>query len=113
MRSSLTPKPSVDRISAMRTYKISVGGHSFEVKSDAPEEHLQNLAGSVEARFRALKKSNARSDQDFMIMSMVAVSLLDELNQAKEKFEAVFESSRNFTHRLIDRIDEFLVKDID
>ena len=97
----------------MRTYKITVNGHSFEVKSDAPEEQLQKLATDVEDRFRALKKSNARSDQDFMIMSMVAVSLLDELNQSKKKFETVFESTKTFTQRLIDKIDEFLVKDID
>ena len=97
----------------MRTYKITVGGHSFEVKSDAPEAHLQALAHKVEERFRALKKSNARSDQDFMIMSMVAVALLDELNQTKEKFETLFESARGFTLGLIDHIDELLVKDIE
>ena len=97
----------------MRTYKISVAGHSFEVKSDAPESHLQELARAVEERFRALKKSNARSDQDFMIMSMVAVTLLDELNRTKEKCATIFESSRNVTHRLIDTIDEFLVKEVD
>ncbi len=97
----------------MRTYKISVAGHSFEVKSDAPEAHLQELARKVEERFRALKKSNARSDQDFMIMSMVAVSLLDELNRTREKCSSVFESARIFTHRLIDTIDEFLVKEVD
>ncbi len=97
----------------MRTYKIHLGGHSFDVKSDAPEEHLQALALEVETRFRALKKSNARSDQDFMIMSMVAVSLLDELNRAKEKFENVFESSKTFTQKVIDCIDDFLVKEVE
>lgn len=97
----------------MRTYKISVGGHSFEVKSDAPEAHLRALAAVVEERFRTLKRSNARSDQDFMIMSMVAVSLLDELNRTKEKADTIFKSTRVFTHRLIDQLDEFLVKDVD
>jgi cell division protein ZapA (FtsZ GTPase activity inhibitor) len=97
----------------MRTYKISVGGHSFEVKSDAPEERLQALAEEVENRFRSLKKSNARSDQDFMIMSMVAVSLLEELNQTRQKCDHVFESTREFTHRLMDHIDELLVRDVD
>ncbi len=97
----------------MRTYKITVGGHPFEVKSDASEVHLQELARKVEERFRALKKSNPRSDQDFMIMSMVAVTLLDELNQTRERFDTLFGATRNFTLGLIDRIDELLVKDIE
>ena len=109
----MTRTRSLYKIPVMRTYKISVGGHSFEVKSDAPEAHLRELAADVEERFRALKRSNARSDQDFMIMSMVAVSLLDELNRTREKCESVFKSTRSFTHRLMDRIDEFLVKDVD
>jgi cell division protein ZapA (FtsZ GTPase activity inhibitor) len=97
----------------MRTYKITVAGQSFEVKSDANEEHLLGLAKVVEERFKQLKKGNPRGDQDFLVMSMVAVSILDELRSSQEKLKATVATSRQFADALIDKIDELLVREID
>lgn len=96
----------------MRTYKISVAGQSFEVKSDAEESHLLGLAKTVEDRFLQLKKGNPRSDQDFMVMAMVAVSILDELQQVETKHNETLGTARRFADSLIDRIDELLVREI-
>ncbi len=96
----------------MRTYKISVAGQSFEVKSDAEESRLTGLAKAVEERFLRLKKGNPRSDQDFMVMAMVAVSILDELYDVEKKHTETINTSRRFADSLIDRIDELLVREI-
>lgn len=96
----------------MRTYKISVAGQSFEVKSDAEESHLAGLAKVVEERFVQLKKGNPRSDQDFMVMAMVAVSILDDLHGVEKKYRETLDTSRRFADTLIDKIDELLVREI-
>ena len=96
----------------MRTFKISVAGQSFEVKSDAEESHLMELAKVVENRFLQLKKGNPRGDQDFMVMSMVAVSILDELHAMQNKYAESLDLSRRFADSLIDKIDELLVREI-
>ena len=96
----------------MRTIKITVAGQSVHIKSDATEAHLQELAQSVEERFRAMKKGAARGDQDFMIMSMVAVSLLDELNQTAERLKNVSGLAEAFATQLIEKIDTLLAQDM-
>ena len=96
----------------MRTHKITVAGQSFEVKSDADEAHLLTLAKLVEQRFQQLKKGNPRGDQDFMVMTMVAVSILDELKTVERKFDDAVTVSRAFADTLIDKIDELLVREI-
>ena len=97
----------------MRTYKISVAGQSFEVKSDAEESHLFGLAKAVEDRFLQLKKGNPRSDQDFMVMAMVAVSILDDLHDMEKRCRDTLNAARRFSDSLIDKIDELLVREID
>jgi cell division protein ZapA (FtsZ GTPase activity inhibitor) len=96
----------------MRTIKITVAGQSFHLKSDANQSHVQELAQTVENRFRTLKKGASRGDQDFMIMSMVAVSLLDELNKANERCDKISTLSEAFATRLIERIDALLAEDL-
>jgi cell division protein ZapA (FtsZ GTPase activity inhibitor) len=96
----------------MQTYKLTVAGQSFEVKSDADESRLTKLAKEVEERFLQLKKGNPRGDQDFMVMSMVAVSILDDLKRAQEKCAETLRTSRTFADTIIDKIDELLVREI-
>ncbi len=96
----------------MRTIKITVAGQSFHLKSDASQSHVQELAQTVENKFRVLKKGASRGDQDFMIMSMVAVSLLEELNQATERCDKVSALAEEFATRLIERIDALLAQDL-
>jgi cell division protein ZapA (FtsZ GTPase activity inhibitor) len=97
----------------MRTVKITVAGQTFHIKSDASEDRLAELATEVEARFLKLKKGSTRGDQDFIIMSMVAISLLDELSRALERYETVSEMTRRFASGLIVKIDELLMRDME
>lgn len=97
----------------MRTVKLNVAGQGFNIKSDASEEHLASLAKEVDERFQTLKKKGrARGDQDLMIMAMVAVSLLDELKTALEKYHSVHDASTTFANQLVERIDALLIQDV-
>ena len=98
----------------MRTIKITVAGQSFSIKSDASEEDLAGLAREVDQRYRALKqKGGTRGDQDLMIMSMVAVSLLDELKAVTSKYDSIRDAADTFASQLIEKIDELLVKEVE
>jgi cell division protein ZapA (FtsZ GTPase activity inhibitor) len=93
----------------MRTIRIKVAGQSFSIKSDASEEHLADLAREVDHRYQSLKKKGGtRGDQDLMIMSMVAVSLLDELMSATTKYRSTCDAATAFVKQLIAKIDELL-----
>jgi cell division protein ZapA (FtsZ GTPase activity inhibitor) len=97
----------------MRTIRIKVAGQSFSIKSDASEEHLADLAREVDHRYQELKKKGGtRGDQDLMIMSMVAVSLLDELVSATAKYQSACDAASAFAEELIAKIDELLVLEV-
>jgi cell division protein ZapA (FtsZ GTPase activity inhibitor) len=93
----------------MRSYTIAIGGHSFQIRSDADPEHVKQLADEVCARFDAIDKKGPRAEQEFRAMAMVAIVLVDELLDARRQREEIRESARTFAERLIARIDEVLV----
>ena len=97
----------------MRTIKITVAGQSFSIKSDASEERLTKLAREVDDRYRQLKKrGGTRSDQDLMIMAMVAVTLLDELKSATEKYQSMHDTASTFAASLVEKIDSLLTQEV-
>ena len=92
----------------MKSISIKVGGHSFQIRSDADEEHLRELAADVNERFEAIEKRGPRASQEFRAMAMVAILMADELYEARQRASAIRESARAFAARLIERIDELL-----
>jgi cell division protein ZapA (FtsZ GTPase activity inhibitor) len=92
----------------MRELKINVAGQTFKIKSDAEEKYLRDLATDVTKRFRSLKKSSGRAEQDFQVMSMVAIAFLDELNSSKERSERIRDRTRVLISTMIESIDNLL-----
>jgi cell division protein ZapA (FtsZ GTPase activity inhibitor) len=92
----------------MRSYTIAIGGHSFQIRSDADPEHVQQLAEEVSARYEAIDKKGPRAEQEFRALAMVAIVLVDELMDARKQSAEIREGARAFAQRLIDRIDELL-----
>jgi cell division protein ZapA (FtsZ GTPase activity inhibitor) len=92
----------------MRSYTIAVGGHSFQIRSDADSEHVKQLVDEVSARFDAIDKKGPRAEQEFRALAMVAIVLMDELWDARKQREEIRENTRAFAQRLIARIDEVL-----
>jgi cell division protein ZapA (FtsZ GTPase activity inhibitor) len=92
----------------MRSYTIAIGGHSFQIRSDADPEHVKELVDTVSSRFEAIEKKGPRAEQEFRAMAMVAIVLTDELLDAQKQREEVRKSARAFAERLISSIDEVL-----
>ncbi len=92
----------------MRSYTIAIGGHSFQIRSDADAEHVKQLADELSARFDAIEKKGPRAEQEFRALAMVAIVLLDELWDARTQGDEVRGSARAFAQRMIERIDAVL-----
>ncbi len=92
----------------MKSLSITVGGHSFQIRSDASAEHVESLAAEVDRRFKSIEKRGPRTEQSFRAMAMVAIVLLDELLEARESRGEVLRLSREFATRMIERIDRIL-----
>jgi cell division protein ZapA (FtsZ GTPase activity inhibitor) len=92
----------------MKPVTITVGGHSFQIRSDAGVEHVEQLAAEIDRRFKAIERRGPRSEQEFRALAMVAIVLLDELGRAEEGRERIAQAARTFARRLLDRIDAVL-----
>jgi len=92
----------------MRPYTIAIGGHSFQIRSDADPDHVKQLAEEVGSRYDEIEKKGPRAEQEFRALAMVAIVLMDELLDAQRQREEVRDSARAFAQRLIERIDEVL-----
>lgn len=92
----------------MRPYTISVGGHAFQIRSDADAEHVNALAEEISTRYSALEKKGPRATQQFRAMAMVAIVLLDELQEMEKQRDEVRDGARAFAENLIERIDQIL-----
>jgi cell division protein ZapA (FtsZ GTPase activity inhibitor) len=92
----------------MRSYTIVIGGHSFQIRSDADADHVKQLVDEVSARFEAIEKKGPRAEQEFRALAMVSIVLLDELLEAQTQRDAVREGARRFAEHMIERIDAVL-----
>ena len=92
----------------MRSYTIAIGGHSFQIRSDADAEHVKQLVDELSSRFDAIEKKGPRAEQEFRALAMVAIVLLDELWDARTQRDEVRDSARAFAQRMIERIDTVL-----
>ncbi len=92
----------------MRAFKITVGGRTFQIRSDADEEYLLGLAREIDNRFQSIKRSGMRQDQEFKAMAMVAIGLLDEMTSTKKSYESIREKAKQFASQMIGRIDALL-----
>jgi len=92
----------------MNSYTISVGGQSFQIRSDADAAHVEDLAKEVSKRYSALEKKGPRASQQFRAMAMVAIVLLDELQRMEKQRDDIRDRSRGFAEKIITRIDEIL-----
>jgi cell division protein ZapA (FtsZ GTPase activity inhibitor) len=95
----------------MRSYTVTIGGHAFQIRSDADPDHVKELVDEVSARFDAIEKKGARAEGEFRALAMVAIVLMDELRDARQRRDEVRDSARAFAEHMITRIDEILAPD--
>ena len=92
----------------MQAYTIKVGDQSFQIRSDADEDHVKNLAREVTDRYKAIDKKGPRASQEFRAMAMVAIVLLEELDSMIESRDNLKKQSREFAEKMIAKIDAIL-----
>jgi cell division protein ZapA (FtsZ GTPase activity inhibitor) len=93
----------------MKTYEITIGGETFPIKSDADETHVKALAQNIQERFDQMNtRKGPRASQAFRAMTMVAVVLLDELQELQGRYDGLKKDSTDFTTRMTARIDAIL-----
>lgn len=94
----------------MKSISVTVGGRSFQIRSDASSAHIKELAATVTERYDAVEKRGPRADQEFKAMAMVAIVLLDELLEARAQRDKVRDRARQFAHMMIKKIDDILAR---
>lgn len=93
----------------MNTYQIKIGGETFPIKSDASEEHVLELAQTVQDRYEQMNtRKGPRASQGFRAMAMVALVILDELRELQNKHEGLKRESLDFANGLSAKIDSIL-----
>ena len=92
----------------MQTYTIKVGDQTFQIRSDADENHVKNLAREVTERYRAIAKKGPRASQEFRAMAMVAIVLLEDLESMIDNRDNLRKQAREFAEKMIARIDAIL-----
>ncbi|HUU21130.1 MAG TPA: cell division protein ZapA [Phycisphaerae bacterium] len=92
----------------MKPVTITVGGHSFQIRSDAGPLHLEGLAEEIDRRYKTIERRGPRAEQEFRALAMVAIVLLDELQRAEQRGVRIAKEARAFASRLLERIDAVL-----
>jgi cell division protein ZapA (FtsZ GTPase activity inhibitor) len=92
----------------MKPVTITVGGHAFQIRSDAGAGHLEALAAEIDRRYKTIERRGPRAEQEFRALAMVAIVLLDELQRAEERRDRIAAAAADFARRLLARIDDAL-----
>ena len=93
----------------MKTYEITIGRETFPIKSDASEEHVKALAKTIQDRFDQMNtRRGPRASQAFRAMTMVALVLLDELQELEAQHKSLKRDAMEIATRLNSRIDAIL-----
>ncbi len=94
----------------MKTQNIIVAGRSFKIKSDADPTYLQSLADTITKKFESMSGGGGRQDQEMKVMAMVAIGLLDELNESSDKYNKIRKRTREFSANMVTKIDALLAR---
>jgi cell division protein ZapA (FtsZ GTPase activity inhibitor) len=79
--------------------------------SDADEQHLTDLATTLNQRINDLGAKAARSGSPAQLLAMVALGLADDLSASEERLEQLQGATRRVVQAAIDRIDRRLASD--
>jgi cell division protein ZapA (FtsZ GTPase activity inhibitor) len=96
----------------MQSHEITIGGEKFSLKSDGDLEYVANLAKDIQNRYDTVNNNkpprSAVTAQAFRSMAIVAIGLLDELNQVQKSKNQLSSESRTFANEMSARIDQIL-----
>lgn len=96
----------------MESFKVTVAGQTFLIRSDAEEAHVHKLASELTEKFSKFEKKGPRATQEFRAMTMVAMMLLDELHETKKQRDTLKSKAKAFAENLIMQIDRILERKV-
>lgn len=98
----------------MQSHEITIGGEKFSLKSDGDSEYVVNLVKDIQNRYDAVNNNkpprSAQTAQAFRSMAIVAIGLLDELNQVQKSKNHLSSESMTFANEMSERIDQILAE---
>lgn len=94
-----------------RTVTLDIAGARYRLSTDADEGHLKGLASVVNERIAALGPKAQRSAAPAQLLAVVALGLVEELQEAERRRAEVESLARSTITRAIERIDLRLSED--
>ncbi|MEZ4329592.1 MAG: cell division protein ZapA [Polyangiales bacterium] len=94
-----------------RTVTLDIAGARYRLSTDADEGHLKGLASIVNERIAQLGPKAQRSAAPAQLLAVVALGLVEDLQEAERRRNEVESVARETITRAIERIDLRLSED--
>jgi cell division protein ZapA (FtsZ GTPase activity inhibitor) len=94
-----------------RTVTLDIAGARYRLSTDADEGHLKGLASIVNERIAQLGPKAQRSAAPAQLLAVVALGLVEDLQEAERRRGEVESVARATINRAIERIDLRLSED--
>ena len=109
---SLTvPQDTASFSAVKRTVTLDIAGARYRLSTDADEGHLKGLASIVNERIAQLGPKAQRSAAPAQLLAVVALGLVEDLQEAERRRSEVEGVARATINRAIERIDLRLSED--
>lgn len=83
-----------------RSVKVSVGGHKLSLRTDAKPRYVKELADYVNAKIDQARATGKVASTQALAL-LVALTIADELHQAREQKEKLERQVRERTQRIL------------
>ena len=81
------------------SYKVSICGENFQVKSDQPSQMIERVAEYLDSRIREVGMGNINADK-FRLVVLTSMNLAGELFQLRTKLEEYEKRTDQFQEKV-------------
>lgn len=74
----------------MQGIKVTIYGQSYQIKGDASDSHITNVANWVDSKMQEIGKRNPSLDHN-KIAVLAAINIADELLKLRKELEEVYQ----------------------
>lgn len=89
--------------------EVEIAGHRFQLKTDADEEHVRQVAAYVEAQIRALEARGA-APQTHRLALLAALNLAEELFREREARARLRDRARSVVRTVLAELSRLAPK---
>ena len=91
--------------------KVNIYGQTYNIRGDAPEEYILELAGYVNKKMEEVS-NNVSNTNSLQIAILVALNIADEYFQSRKLNSGIEGCIEEKTREIISMLDEGLIGDI-